>query len=189
MKYAVLAVGLLTGALCMGAEHKMGQMDPEMMKYMQLQDQHKKLAELVGNWNYKLKMWMEPGAQPQEHTGKSRAKLVMNGRFLQEDVSAMMGKHKFQGMSLTGYDNLKEAYQSIWLDNMGTGMMISQGSMEGDILKSKGSMSCPMTKEKERTFRTEMKVDGKDSHTYKMFAKDSGGKEYMMMEIVYSRAN
>jgi hypothetical protein len=163
------------------------QMPPEMMKQMTPGEAHQKLKDLEGSWTYKMKMWETPEAKAQEMAGKSKSKLILGGRFLQEDVKAKMGKMNFEGISLTGFDNMRGEYQSIWIDNMSTGMMVSSGKAEDGAVKQSGTFSCPMTNEKERSFRSEMMVKDKNSHTYAMYSK-LDGKEYKMMEIEYTRA-
>ena len=58
-----------------------GQPDPqEMMKQMvemsKLNENHKLLADMNGNWNYAIKMWMspDPNAKPQESKGTATRK-------------------------------------------------------------------------------------------------------------------
>jgi len=67
-----------------------------MQKYQELSqpgEEHKKLAQLEGNWNYAVKMWMSPaGGNPMITQGKGEAKMVLGGRFLQTtSAGSMMG--------------------------------------------------------------------------------------------------
>src|SRR5262249_39740008 len=64
-----------------------GQPNPqEMMKQMmemsKLNENHKLLADMNGNWNYTIKMWMnpDPNAPPQQSKGSATRKSVMGGR-------------------------------------------------------------------------------------------------------------
>ena len=51
----------------------------------------------------------------------------MNGRFVQPEFTGeFMGK-PFRGVSLTGYDNTKQKYNSVWIDDMHTSMFTSEG--------------------------------------------------------------
>ena len=71
-----------------------GQPNPqEMMKQMmemsKLNENHKLLADMNGNWNYTIKFWMnpDPNAPPQESKGTATRKSVMGGRYVVMDVS------------------------------------------------------------------------------------------------------
>src|SRR5262249_35972379 len=127
-------------------------------------------------------------SKPEEQKGMSKAHVIMGGRFLQEDVKAKMGKMTFEGMNLVGYDNMKQAYQTVWLDNMANGMMLGEGKMADGVVKEEGTFSCPMTNDPNRKYRSEMKMLDKNHHTFSMFAADKDGKEFKMMEIAYTRA-
>src|SRR5438552_18772411 len=93
-----------------------GQPNPqEMMKQMmelsKLNENHKLLYSLDANWNFTIKMWMnpDPNAPPQESQGTATHKTIMGGRSIMMDVTGNMqmpgadGKMKdrqFKGMGL-----------------------------------------------------------------------------------------
>src|SRR3954447_13513916 len=72
-------------------------------------ENHKLLAHGVGNWTYKVKMWMDPNTAPTESTGSASVKEIMGGRyFAGEHIGKMempgpdgkMMAMEFKGMSL-----------------------------------------------------------------------------------------
>src|SRR5262245_57964290 len=79
-----------------------------MEKYATPGENHAHLKALVGSWTATVKFWMAPGAPAQESTATSECKLIMGDRYLQEEVRGSFGGMPFQGMGLTGYDNLKK---------------------------------------------------------------------------------
>ncbi|MFN0318517.1 MAG: DUF1579 domain-containing protein, partial [Burkholderiales bacterium] len=114
------------------------QMDPQAMMEVWKQlatpgEPHKQLASLAGSWTTKTKEWMEPGKPPTEAAGSVEMKMLLDGRFLQQDFTSEMMGQPYTGMGITGYDNLSKKYVSIWLDTMGTGpfMMEGTGSVDG----------------------------------------------------------
>jgi hypothetical protein len=173
--------------------------DAEMMaKMMELAkpgENHKVLADLAGTWSYKVKMWMVPGTPPQESTGTAMRKATMGGRYFTGDFTGKMempgadGKKKsmeFRGMSVEGYDNVKQKFVSSWIDNMGTGIMMSEGTYDpatktfnytGDYEPMPG-MKCKI--------REVIKIADKDHHTFE-FYEDRGQGEAKTMEINYTR--
>ena len=55
---------------------------------------HKVLASMVGSWSTKIKSWMEPDKPPMESTGTCEQKMLLGGRFLQQEFTGdMMGSH------------------------------------------------------------------------------------------------
>src|SRR5499427_3416990 len=123
-----------------------GQPNPqEMMKQMmemgKLNENHKMLADMDGSWNYGIKMWMnpDPNSKPEESKGTAVRKSVMGGRYVVMDVTGKMqmpgpdGKMKdfeFKGQGTDAYDNAKQKFVSTWMDNMSTGIMMSEGSYD-----------------------------------------------------------
>ena len=61
----------------------------QMMEMSKLNENHKLLTDLDGNWNYTIKFWMnpDPNAPPQQSKGTATRKSVMGGRFVMMDVS------------------------------------------------------------------------------------------------------
>ena len=62
----------------------------QMMEMSKLNENHKLLTDLDGNWNYTIKMWMnpDPNAKPQESKGTATRKSVMGGRYRDDGCDA-----------------------------------------------------------------------------------------------------
>lgn len=162
----------------------------EWMKYTQPGEGHKMLTELTGKWNYTMKWWMDATTkEPKESKGTSTSKMILGGRFLQQDVTGKADGKPFQGMGVMGFDVMRNEFQSMWTDSMSTNMMLSSGTgdMTKKIVTETGTFSCAMTGQKDRWFRTEFAIADKKNHTYAMFMKDAQGTEYKTMEIHYTR--
>ncbi|MCB0272818.1 MAG: DUF1579 domain-containing protein [Bdellovibrionales bacterium] len=164
----------------------------EAMKLGAPSDAHKKLDAFVGNWTYTGKFWMDPSQKkPEVMTGTNENEWILGGRFLQAKATGEATNEwpAFEGMGLTGYDNVKQEYTSTWVDNMSTSTMSAAASFDdkAKTLTEEGSYFCPMTKS-ERHYRAMWKVTGKDSYKYISYMKDENGKEYKAMEIDYKRA-
>src|SRR5437660_11710810 len=114
------------------------EMMKQMMELTKLNENHKLLADLAGSWSTSVKM-MEPGKEPTVSKGSVTYKSIMNGRYFVGDHTGSMkmpgadGKMKdftFKGMSVDGYDNVKQKFTSSWMDNMGTGIMAMEGTYD-----------------------------------------------------------
>ena len=91
------------------------------------------------------KEWMEPGKPPTEAAGSVEMKMLLDGRFLQQDFTGEMMGQPYTGIGITGYDNLNKKYVSIWLDTMGTApfMMEGTGSADSKTISLKGQHAEP----------------------------------------------
>src|SRR5262249_106169 len=106
---------------------------PDLEAYLKFAEpgpQHKLLEPLVGNWNYRVKLWMDPSKPPMESTGTCERKWIMGNRYLEENIKGDEKERPFAGLGFTGYDNGLKKYVSAWMDNMGTGIMTSTGSVD-----------------------------------------------------------
>jgi len=160
----------------------------EMMKKMEAAGTpgpaHKALEALVGNWKAEVKCWHEPGGQPHVSHGTAKASWTLNGRFLEEKFEGeMMGK-PFRGLSLLGYDNTKQTFNTVWVSDMQTSMFVSEGRGENGnkVITLEGKANCPATGRKDVPMKTVFRVISPDKHVFEMY--DGNTKT---MEITYTR--
>ena len=83
---------------------------------------HKLLASMAGSWTTQTKSWMEPNKPPMESAGTADMKMLLDGRFLQQEFTGDMMGQPYSGIGIDGYDNLRKSYVSTWIDTMGTGI-------------------------------------------------------------------
>ena len=197
MRFTHLAVtGLcvaLTVSMAMAKDKKVEkQMDPQAMMeaYAKLAtpgEQHKQLASLAGSWTTKTKEWMEPGKPPTESAGSVEMKTVLDGRFLQQEFTGEMMGHPYSGMGISGYDNLRKRYVSTWIDTMGTGVFVMEGTAgaDGKTITLKGQHA--ELGGGHMSHRAVWKIVDSNTQIFDMYGTHDGGKEMKMMEITYTR--
>ena len=169
----------------------------QMMELSKLNENHKLLGDMAGTWSYVVKMWMngDSSSKPNESKGTAVRKAMMGGRFFALDVSGNMempgqdGKMKnmtFKGMGIEGYDNVKKKFVGSWFDNMGTGIMTSEGDYDPATKTFTYTGEVEMIPGMKQKIREVLKVVDKDHHTFEWY-EDRGGKEAKTMEIAYTR--
>jgi Protein of unknown function (DUF1579) len=176
--------------------------EADMMKQMiemsKLNENHKLLSSLDGNWNYTIKMWMnpDPNAKPQESKGTATRKSIMSGRYVAMDVTGRMqmpgadGKMKdviFKGMGLEGYDNVKKKFVASWVDNMGTGIESSEGTYDPATNSLTYTSEIEMMPGMKTQIREVVKIADKNHMSLEWY-ETQGGQEKKTMEIAYTRA-
>lgn len=158
-----------------------------MMKMATPGPEHAALNPLAGSWKTVTKMWQNPAGDPTTSEGTCDRNWVMGGRYLVANYKGVMGGMPFEGMEVLGYDNMKKQYVSSWVDNLGTGIVLSQGTAMDPATHSftlTGSMTDPMGNSSTMREVTSI-VDG-NTYTMTMFANDRG-QDAKMMEITFSR--
>ena len=163
------------------------EMMEKFKEYSTPNENHKVLDAFVGDWAYTSKNWMSPTAPAEESSGTATAKWVMDGRFVEESAQGMHMGQPFNGVSLTGYDNAGKEYQSIWYDNMGTGMMVTKGSYDAatKTITQSGMFNCPLRGNMSVRWVTKM-ID-ENTYSFEMWGPDETGKDFKGMEIIYKR--
>ena len=172
--------------------------DEDMSKMMAMAQpgaNHKILAELAGNWTYKLKFWFMPNVPPSESTGTTVCKPIMDGRYFESDTAGkfqmpgangQMQDLDFKGMAIDTYDNVKQKFVSSWIDNMGTSITMSEGTYDAasktfTYLGEEESVPGNKTKT-----RQSIKILDHDHYVMEWY-ETHDGKEAKMMELDYTR--
>lgn len=148
---------------------------------------HKHLAGMAGSWETKTKSWMDPKAPPMESTGTCEQKMLLDGRFLQQECTGEMMGQPFTGIGVTGYDNHTKKYVSTWMDSMGTAIYVLEGPAgpNDKTITQKGSYDDPV--EGRIKMRAVTKIVDDNTEVFEMYGTDKSGKERKMMEITYTR--
>lgn len=170
----------------------------QMMELSKLNENHKLLTDLDGNWTYTIKFWMnpDPNAKPEESKGTAVRKSMMDGRYSTLDVTGKMempgpdGKKKemtFKGHGIDGYDNVRKKFVGSWVDNMGTGIMFSEGTYDPATKTFTYTSEFESVPGMKQQIREVIKVTDNNHHTLEWY-ENRGGQEVKTMEINYTRA-
>ena len=148
---------------------------------------HKLFATLAGNWTTTTKEWMEPGKPPMESAGTAEMKMLLDGRFLYQEFNGQMVRQPFNGIGIDAYDNMTKKYVTAWMDSMGTGIFLMEGTAtpDGKTITLRGSH--PEPGGGKMTHRAIWKIIDADNQTFDMYGSHHGQKEAKMMEITYTR--
>lgn len=172
-----------------------GDMTPEMAammaaweRYMTPGPAHGRLANMVGDWDLEVKMFMGPDAPPTVSNASATYRMGMGGRYLLEDVKGSFEGHPFEGMGVTGYDNALGQYVFTWIDNAGTGIMRGLGTMNsaGDTMTTEVWAVDPMTGREKRSRGRERFINA-DTRISEVWDTTENGDEYLSMQLTYTR--
>ena len=186
MKKTIITASILFAAFCCNA-----QTDAEMkawQAYMTPGEPHKMLAKSNGTWNGDVTMWT-PGAPAQKSKSVAVNKMIMNGLYQQSTHKGTMWGKPFEGISTVGYDNGRKVYVSTWIDNMGSGIMLMEGTWD-DATKSiafKGTCTDPSSGNVMNVRETFKIIDDK-TQMMEMYMPGPDGKEFKTMEIKFTKA-
>lgn len=149
--------------------------------------QHAELAEQAGEWSYSVTMWQEPGAEPTTLNGVALKRMIMGGRFLEEELSGEFMGRPFRGFGITGYDNVTKELVGIWLDNAGTGIGVYTGSEDRNGVHSYTSTTHDPASGKPLRMRSVGRTIDHDHHTFESYVTMPDGSEHLHMRVEYTR--
>ena len=183
---------VMSVSVAMAKEKQPDQMDMQAMMdtYKKLAipgEPHKQLASLAGSWTTKTKEWMDPSKPPMESTGTCEEKVLLDGRFLQQECTGDMMGQPFTSIGVTGYDNFTKKYVTTWMSSMGTGIFVMEGtgSADGKTITLHGSHKDPMGGDMKH--HALWKFVDANTQTFEMYGAHGNDKDMKMMEITYNR--
>ena len=192
-RFALVSILALAAALPAGAQDKKKAADEKAameawQKAMTPGDGQKKLEPLIGTFEAKVRMWMDPSRPPDDSTGTSVNTWVLGDRFVQTKYEGVFLGEAFNGVGYTGYDNVTKKYEGTWMDTGSTAIMTSVGTIDaaGKVISMKATTSDPATG-KVTTADQKITIVDNDHHSIEMWGKAPDGKNFKMMEIQYTR--
>jgi len=165
-----------------------GAMDPAMeamMKAAAPGPQHKLLEQFEGSWIAEVKEFNTDGSVKSTSPGKMSCKMTLGGRFVHAECESSWEGMSFKGAGMMGYNNADKRVESMWVDSMGTGMLMMTGQWDdaGKVLTISGECTDPSNGQK-MVMKEVTTWTGKDTCVQEMF----DGKGQKMMQISYKRA-
>jgi hypothetical protein len=156
-------------------------------EYMTPGEMHAMMAKSDGAWNATVISRMTPDAPADTSKATAVNKMIMGGRYQQTNFKGSFGGYPFEGVSTLGYDNAKKKWVSTWMDNMGTGVMVTEGTYDASTktINFSGTSTDAMGKEC-KIRETFTQVDD-NNQKMEMYCTYPGGQEYKSMEIMYMR--
>ncbi len=99
-------------------------------EYMTPGPMHQMISKMAGNWKT-VTIFTDPATgQELKSEGKATFELIFGGRYMKSVHTGEMMGMPFEGLGLDAYDNGNKEFVSIWVDNMGTGIMVMKGKLD-----------------------------------------------------------
>jgi hypothetical protein len=191
----VLTVATVVALALPALAQEEGAMTPEMAARMEAWEKaatpgpnHELMASFAGEWTFTATSWMAPDAPPQETTGTMTSKAILGGRFVVDTVHGTMVGQPFEGMGISGFDNVKGKFVSIWVDNMGTGIMTAEGDYDPQTktMTMIGTFTDPVTGAPKQS-RMVTHLETEKRHVMEFFEAGPDGAEKRTMRMIYTR--
>ncbi len=171
--------------------YKEGTMDTQVMldiyeKMGTPEAPHRALARLAGTWAATIRFW-GPDGSPTESSGVCEQKMLLGGRFLEQQFTGEMMGSPFEGIGITGYDNNTGRYLSTWIDSMSTAILFFEGTSgpDGKTITQEATYEDPVRGPMK--WRSVTMIPDDNTVLFEMYGTDKNSKEEKIMEITYTR--
>jgi uncharacterized protein DUF1579 len=147
---------------------------------------HQRLGDLAGPWDVSTRYVI--GDKTHEGKATCEAKMILDGRFLQQDYSSLFQGREFHVLQLWGYDNIKKKSIEIMMDTMGTGVLHNEGTVsdDGKVITNLGESRDPQTG-KPYKLRTVTTIVDNDNFVTEWFGTEEGRKEAKVVTLTHKR--
>jgi len=145
-------------------------------------ENHKLLAYFVGSWDVTSTMWQSPGAQPTVSKNSGEVMSILGGRFVMTKFKGTMMGQPFEGMQVDGFDNMRNKFQTFWVDNSSTSFYLLSGTYDAKTRtwNATGRWADPMGGM--TPVRTVTRIVGPDEYIYEMYMGRPDGQEFKSLE-------
>ncbi|MFC2094532.1 DUF1579 domain-containing protein [Bacteroidota bacterium] len=169
------------------AQDEMSADEKAWMDYMTPGPMHEMMAGSVGEWKTKNTQWMDPAGEPIVNEGTVSVEMMMDGRYMKSTHKGMVMGMPFTGMNLQAFDNATKEFVAVWIDNLGTGLSVSNGTYDetSKTINFTGTMIDPMSG-KEVKYRQTIQLLNDNHQVMEMFIYLEG-KEFKNMIVELTR--
>lgn len=149
---------------------------------------HLWLKQLVGKWDAKFKMYMQPDQPPSESTGTDSIRVLGDLWIIAETKTTMMGA-PYNGILSLGYNPQKKNFHGTWIDSFGGCLWIYKGTLNdaGDTLTLETEGPSLEAPGKTARYKEIIQITGKDSRTFTSSFETEDGKWKKILTIEYRR--
>ena len=186
MKKMLLASFFLLLGVNLQAQDQQDQMKA-WMEYMTPGPMHQMMAKMAGDWKTVTTFTDPATGNETKSEGSANFEIILGGRYMKSVHGGEMMGMPFEGFGIDAYDNGTKEFVSIWIDNMGTGMIMMKGTYDEktNSLSFTGEGYDPSVGKKMR-YRSVSKWINDDKTVFDMFG-EVNGQEMKMFTMEYLR--
>lgn len=164
-------------------------MSAEQLRESLSSGKHRALNQMVGQWSGETKTWFEEGDPVDVSPMTGVIRPLFDGRFVMHEYQGVFQGAPFEGITIFGYSQVTNAFESVWLDTFhtGTAMLFSKGNPGNELYNVKGSYTAPAPEPQEWGWRTEISQTSPDFLVLTAYNISPTGEETKATETVYHR--
>src|SRR5262249_43491407 len=125
------------------------------------------LEQLVGEWDVKFSIYIQPDQPPAESSGTDSVRALGAHWVVAETKTTMMGA-AYHGILSLGYNAQKKQFGGTWIDSMGGHLWVYQGTLNdaGDTLTLDTQGPSLQSPDQTARYREVIQITGEDRRTF-----------------------
>lgn len=148
----------------------------------------KKLEFLVGNFDVKVRVWLDPSKPPIESMQVAVGTWVLGHRYIQMMLSGFVMGEPINGIGYAGFDNVQKKYVACYMDSGSTGMEWYTGTMAPDDKSAKLTATVfDAITHKPTKVEMRLSINPDGNHLTELWEPDLSGKMVKIMDLEYIR--
>ncbi|MFN8547129.1 MAG: DUF1579 family protein [Candidatus Eisenbacteria bacterium] len=152
---------------------------------------HRRLDYFLGKWDTSTSTWMggTGSSEAMRSKGTAEFRWLVDGRWLwMEGKGDWMGQ-QMTNYGITGYDNFRHRYVSVFVDNLSTAMNSASGllSQSGNEMIEYGTIDEPMNGEVGKNVKYITRITDDDHFAYEIHDLGIGEANTKVIQIDYTR--
>jgi hypothetical protein len=149
---------------------------------------HEWLKQLVGEWDIRFKIHMQPDQPPAEAAGTDSVRALGDHWIIADTKTSMMGA-PYNGILSLGYDQQKQHFNGTWIDSFGGYLWVYKGALNdaGDTLTLETEGPSLQSPDKTARYREVIQIKGEDHRTFTSSTETDDGTWMKIVTIEYHR--
>ncbi|MCJ8323282.1 MAG: DUF1579 family protein [Rhizobiales bacterium] len=188
MLKTILFTCLLTAVAspAVAAEKAMSAEVEKLLNYARVTKHHEVLAKLKGDWRGRGSLVNTEGGAAEKILCKASYKLILGGRFVEQQTVCKGAGFSFDGVGHFGYDALSRTYVGTSMTTADSGISTLNGVMSGKVITFNISHN-NINLKKRVISRATLTIEDNGAHKYEISAADKSGVMKPIFSVTYTK--
>lgn len=158
----------------------------KILNYARVTKHHKVLHKLKGDWRGRGSLVNAEGGASEKILCKANYKLILGGRFVEQQTTCKGAGFSFDGVGHFGYDALSRTYVGTSMTTADSGISTLNGVKSGKVITFNISHNNVNLK-KRVTSRATLTIEDNGAHKYEISAANKAGEMKVIFSVAYTK--
>jgi hypothetical protein len=153
-----------------------------------LSPMHHYLQQWSGHWRDVMKVWSGENPEPTIYLLEKEGRISCEGKLLLRNISGRISTGPYEAYETVNYDNLKRKFVKTWFDNLGTNILVLEGTLDEktNTLTFEGATIDPFTMQTIKV-RQVLHIQDPENQLLEVFVQLKDEKPIKTMEVKSTR--